>query len=70
MVLAGEFDVQALVDIVSELAAKPDVVAKLHAAGDKARNQQPQRGRPPKMSSAATELKSIQLNSGASATAV
>jgi hypothetical protein len=32
----------------SELAAKPDFVAKLHAAADRARHQQPARGRPPK----------------------
>ena len=69
--LRDRCDVQALVDIVGELAAKPDFVAKLHAAADKARNQQPQRGRPPKASSATTELKSVmQMNGGASATAM
>jgi len=68
--LRDKFDVGALVDHVSELAAKPDFVAKLHASADKARNQQPQRGRPPRPSGAASELKTIQLNGGASATAV
>jgi hypothetical protein len=70
--LRDKCDVQALVDIVGELAVKPDFVAKLHATADKMRSQQPQRGRPPKVSStAATELKSgMQLNGGASAAAV
>ncbi|WP_027577129.1 hypothetical protein [Bradyrhizobium sp. WSM1743] len=69
--LRDKFDVNALIDHVSELAAKPDFVAKLHAATDKARNEQPQRGRPPKASTAAAELKTImQSNGGASGTAV
>jgi hypothetical protein len=69
--LRDKFDVSALIDHVSELAAQPAFVAKLHASADKARNQQPPRGRPPKASSAATELKNIiQSNGGASASAV
>src|SRR5262249_45255906 len=38
-------DVQVVVEIVGELASKPDFVAKLHATADRARDQQPQRGR-------------------------
>lgn len=68
--LRDKFDVGALIELVSDLAAKPDFVAKLHASADKARDQQPQRGRPPKPSTAASELKTLQLNGGASATAV
>ena len=68
--LRDRCDVQALVDIVGELAAKPDFVATLHAAADKARNQQPQRGRPPKASSATTEKSVMPMNGGASATAM
>lgn len=67
--LRDKFDVSALIGFVSELAAKPDFVAKLHASADKARHQQPPRGRPSKASSA-TELQTIQLNGGISATTV
>lgn len=67
--LRDKFDVSALIGFVSELAAKPDFVAKLHASADKARDRQPQRGRPSKASSA-TELTTMQLNGGVSATAV
>jgi hypothetical protein len=65
-------DVQALVDVVSELATQPGFVAKVHAAADQARReQQPQRGRPPKASSAANELKNASpTNVGVSADAV
>jgi hypothetical protein len=55
--LRDRHDVHALVDIVSEFATQPGFVAKLHASADKARNQQPPRGRPPRANSAATELK-------------
>jgi hypothetical protein len=69
--LRDRFDVSALIDYVSELATQPGFVAKLHASADKARNQQPLRGRPPKANSGATELKSVmQSNGGASAAAV
>ena len=69
--LRDKFDVSALIDHVSELAAQPGFVAKLHASADKARNQQPPRGRPSKATSAATDPKSvIQSKGGASATAV
>src|SRR5882762_10176063 len=54
--LRDKGDVTALVDVVSELANQPDFVAKLHAAADKARVQQPQRGRPPKQYGATTDL--------------
>ncbi|WP_370095387.1 DNA-binding protein [Bradyrhizobium yuanmingense] len=69
--LRDKFDVSALIDQVSELAAQPAFVAKLHASADKARNQQTPRGRPPKAITASAELKTImQANGGASATAV
>lgn len=64
-------DVQALGDLVSEPAARRDFVEKLHGAADKVRNEQPMRGKPPKVTTAATELKTImQFNGAASATAV
>ncbi|MEH2567130.1 DNA-binding protein [Bradyrhizobium sp. AZCC 2289] len=46
--LRDRHDVQALVDHIAETAQQRDFVSKLHAAADKARQQQPQRGRPPK----------------------
>jgi len=55
---------------VSEFANQRDFVPKLHATADKARVQQPQRGRPPKANSAATGLNTTQSNGGASATAI
>lgn len=48
--LRDPFDVQALVDHITMAAEDPDFVSKLHAAADKARQQQPLRGRPPKAS--------------------
>jgi hypothetical protein len=68
--LRDKCDVQALIDIVSEFANQRDFVPKLHATADKARVQQPQRGRPPKANSAATGLNTTQSNGGASATAI
>ncbi|MEH2506374.1 hypothetical protein V1290_005185 [Bradyrhizobium sp. AZCC 1578] len=62
--LRDRFDVSALIDCISELAAQPGFVAKLHASADKARNQQPARGRPPKANNGATELKSVMQSNG------
>ncbi len=45
--LRDRFDVQALIDHITQAAEDADFVNKLHAAADKARQQQPQRGRPP-----------------------
>ncbi len=53
--LRDKCDVIALVDVVSELANQPDFVSKLHAAADKVRVQQPQRGRPPKLNGTTTD---------------
>lgn len=47
--LRDRFDVQALIDYITLAAKDADFVSKLHAAADKARQQQPQRGRPPKV---------------------
>jgi hypothetical protein len=46
--LRDRHDVQALIDHITSEAGDVDFVSKLHAAADKARQQQPQRGRPPK----------------------
>ena len=46
--LRDRFDVQALIDHITSEAEDADFVSKLHAAADKARQQQPLRGRPPK----------------------
>jgi hypothetical protein len=40
------FDVQALIDHITLAAEDADFASKLHAAADKARQQQPLRGRP------------------------
>jgi hypothetical protein len=64
--LRDKCDVQALIDVVSGLAAQRDFVAKLRASADQARTQQPPRGRPPKANSAAV----VQPNDGASAIAI
>jgi hypothetical protein len=47
--LRDRHDVNALIDHITSEAASADFVSKLHAAADKARQQQPQRGRPPKI---------------------
>lgn len=47
--LRDRFDVQALIDQITQAAEEGDFVSKLHAAADQARKQQPQRGRPPKV---------------------
>ncbi|MFK4384673.1 hypothetical protein [Bradyrhizobium sp. USDA 223] len=49
--LRDRFDVQVLIDHITSKAEDDDFVSKLHAAADKARQQQPQRGRPPKATS-------------------
>ena len=46
--LRHRFDAWALVEHITEAAAKGDFVGKLHAAADKARQQQQARGPPPK----------------------
>jgi hypothetical protein len=46
--LRDRHGVDALIDHVTSEAENDDFVSKLHAAADKARQQQPQRGRPPK----------------------
>src|SRR5215475_14376928 len=46
--LRDRHDVQAVVDHITHAAKDADFVSKLHAAADKARLAQPQRGRPPK----------------------
>jgi hypothetical protein len=67
--LRDKCDVIALVDVVSELANQPDFVCKLHAAADKVRVQQPQRGRPPKSNGATTDSENVaQPDGGARAT--
>ncbi|CUT13571.1 hypothetical protein BF49_4651 [Bradyrhizobium sp.] len=53
--LRDSFDVQALIDHITwTVQEDPDFVSKLHAIADKARQRQPQRGRPPKANSDAT----------------
>ena len=47
-ILRDKHDVSALIDAIGEFAKEADFVARLHASADKARLQQPQRGRPPK----------------------
>jgi hypothetical protein len=69
--LRDKSDVIALVDVVSELANQPDFVSRLHAAADKVRVQQPQRGRPPKVNGTPTEQNCpAQPDGGARATKV
>ena len=51
--LRDKHDVKALIDYISEAASQPDFVAKAHAPADKVRDQQPLRGRPPKVCSIA-----------------
>jgi hypothetical protein len=53
--LRDRCDVQALIDHIGTAAHKADFVEKLHAAADKARQQQRQRGRPRKTSDAVTQ---------------
>jgi hypothetical protein len=65
--LRDKCDVIALVDVVSELANQPDFVSKLHAAADRARVQQPQRGRPPKQNGTTTDLNQAAQLDGACA---
>jgi hypothetical protein len=71
-VLRDRYDVQVLVAQIGETAKQPDFVAKLHAAADKVRQQQRQRGRPAKSSNGApAPTKSAsQLPAKAGATAV
>ena len=69
--LRDKCDVIALVDVVSELANQPDFVSKLHAAADKVRVQQPQRGRPPKLNGTTTDQNyATQPDGGARATEI
>jgi hypothetical protein len=60
--LRDRHDVQALVDHIGEAVQQHDFVSKLHAAADKARHQQPQRGRPPKSNQEAAQNASGQPN--------
>lgn len=46
--LRDRHDVNALIDHITLAAEDPGFISKLHAAADKARQHQPQRGRPPK----------------------
>jgi hypothetical protein len=62
--LRDRFDVQALVDHVSAAARQTDFIEKLHAGADKARQQQRQRGRPPKPAQAAAQKKVPQPSAG------
>jgi hypothetical protein len=67
--LRDKCDVVALVDVVTELANQPDFVSRLHIAADKARVQQPQRGRPPKQNGTIADLNhAAPPDGGASAT--
>lgn len=58
--LRDRHDVQALVDHIGKAVQQRDLVSKLHAAADKARHQQPQRGRPPKSNQGAAQIASAQ----------
>lgn len=49
--LRDRYDVAALVEHIEELGRKPDWVARLQAAGDRARQQGGKRGRPRKPAS-------------------
>lgn len=51
--LRDKYDVSALMDTIGELAEEADFVARIHASADKARLQQPLRGRPPKANNGA-----------------
>src|SRR3954469_4443519 len=53
--LRDRHDVQALVDHIGEAVQQHDFVSKRYAAADKARHQQPQRGRPPKSNQEVTQ---------------
>lgn len=46
--LRDKYDVEALIQQISEAAQSKDWVSSLHASADKTRAQQPQRGRPSK----------------------
>lgn len=46
--LRDKYDVSALMDTIGELTKEADFVARIHGSADKARLQQPLRGRPPK----------------------
>jgi len=56
--LRDRHDVSALVEHIDEASRQPEFVTKLHAAGDRARQQLRQRGRPPKPSKPASATKS------------
>lgn len=51
--LRDKHDVSALMDTIGELTKEADFVARIHASADKARVQQPLRGRPPKANNGA-----------------
>ncbi|MBR0850258.1 DNA-binding protein [Bradyrhizobium diazoefficiens] len=51
--LRDKYDVSALMDTIGELTKEADFVARIHATADKARLQQPLRGRPPKTNNGA-----------------
>lgn len=57
--LRDRYDVNALVAHIDGLAAKPEWVAKLQAAGDRARQQGRQRGRPRTRQQPATASKPV-----------
>lgn len=57
--LRDRFDVAALVNHVTEVAQKGEFVSKLHAAADKARQQQSPRGRPRKKTNTAIQKAEI-----------
>ena len=63
--LRDRHDVQALVDHIGEAVQQRDFVSRLHATADKARHQQPQRGRPPKSNQEAAQNASGQAQRGA-----
>jgi hypothetical protein len=52
-ILRDKHDVSALIDKIGELAREEHFVSALHATADKLRQQQPQRGRPPKANNGA-----------------
>jgi hypothetical protein len=64
-ILRDKFDVLALVEHISEAARSKDWLAKLYASADRARAQQPQRGRPVK-STTSTSKTSVGQAAGAS----
>ena len=64
--LRDKFDVQALIEHIGEATRSKDWVNKLHALADKARQQQPSRGRPPKPTTQTPQKRPAeQTNAGA-----